>query len=109
MSDNHLDEARWAKLSLMEQLGNCSSEVGRAFNALRSGDEQRLIGAFYRGMDLLNATVRILGNQKSHRIKEVIYARDQFAEAVLNKKEDRALEDYFMYFALAARAEHLRS
>jgi hypothetical protein len=54
---SHFDAQRWAKLSLYEQMGNIGSEVSRAMNAIRRGDESALEGAYYRGLDLIDATV----------------------------------------------------
>ncbi len=55
-------------------------------------------GALYRGLDLFDATVEQLVQQKSPKLREVLRAREQFAEM-----EDESLEQYFMNFALAAR------
>ena len=55
---NHFDEEKWALLTFYEQMGNIGSEVGRTMNAIRRGDESALQGAYYRGLDLIDATVK---------------------------------------------------
>ena len=99
---NHFDEERWASLSFYDQMGNIGSEVGRSMNAIRRGDEQALQGAYYRGLDLIDATVRSL-DMKGRR-KELLRARELFSEAVEKKIVDQNLDNYFMTFALLARS-----
>ncbi len=102
---NHFDQSCWASLSLIEQMGNISSEVGRAFNGIRTNKPDRAQGAFFRGIDLLNATIQGLAERKSPRLKEVLLARDQFANSFLSQKVDVGLENYFNYFAVLARVD----
>lgn len=104
MSSNHVfDKKRWQSQSLSWQMGNIGSEVGRALKAKRTGNERDMLPAFYRGLDLMDATVEGLLAQKSPRIKEVLRSRDQFATAIMTDAEDPTLEKYFMEFAVAAR------
>lgn len=103
MSSHAFDKARWQRQDILNQMGNIGSEVGRAFNALDKGEEGSMKGAFYRGLDLLDACVEGLVAQKSPRTKEVLRAREQFAAAIIADRSDRSLENYFMEFALAAR------
>ncbi len=103
--NSHFDQSRWDSLSLIEQMGNISSEVGRAFNGIRTNKPDRAQGAFFRGIDLLNATIQSLARQKSPRLKEVLLARDQFASSFLSQKIDVGLENYFNYFAILVRAD----
>ncbi len=98
MSSHQFDRAKWQSMTIFEQMGNIGSEVGRAFSAKRRGDEAAMTGALYRGLDLLDATAEQLAASKSPRLREVLRAREQFAEL-----SDETLETYFMYFALAAR------
>lgn len=102
MSEHVFDKAAWQGLTVFEQMGNIGSEVGRALDAKRRGDEVAMIGAFYRGLDLLDATADSLATQKSPRLTEILRAREQFAAAV-ESGTDNKLEAYFMNFAFAAR------
>ena len=100
MSEHVFDRQKWQNLTIFEQMGNIGSEVGRAFAARRRGDTAAMNGALYRGLDLLDATAEQLAHQKSPKLREVLRARELFAGM-----EDESLEDYFMWFALAARKD----
>lgn len=98
---SHFDEEKWASLSFYDQMGNIGSEVNRAMNAIKRHDEQSLQGAFYRGLDLIDATAKLLTIEGRRR--ELLRARELFAEAVETKTVDQKLNDYFMTFAMLAR------
>lgn len=105
MSKHVFDTEQWAQLDVFNQMGNIGSEVGRALAAKRQGNQQRMESAFYRGMDLINATVDTWTQQEKPGIPELLIARELFAESVLTDKEDPALEEYFMQFAVVARRQ----
>lgn len=102
----NLAEGRWYKLSLMEQLGNIASEVGRARIYQDKGDNERLQNAFERGLELFDLTLS--DSRWRGRLLEIGRARDVFCDAILGGKEYDSkladLERYFMYFAIAARS-----
>lgn len=98
-----VDRRKWAGLTLFEQMGNIGAEVGRALLAKRRGDEANLSGAFARGLDLLDATAEAWATRRPAVVREVLRAREQFAEAVLGAGRDDRLEQYFTDFAIAAR------
>jgi len=102
MSEHIFDEAAWAKQSIFWQLGNIGSEVGRALKGRRTGNEKRTLTAFYRGMDLINATVRAWIAQGKDPY-ELLIAREQFAKSILTDEVDETLEQYFLDFAIAER------
>ncbi|HVU59286.1 MAG TPA: hypothetical protein VHC98_00375 [Candidatus Saccharimonadales bacterium] len=102
MYNYQIDREKWAALTILEQMGNAGSEVGRALAAKRRGDNDRARAALYRGLDLLDATAAVWAAKKSPRTREILRAREQFISAVM-EQDDPALEDYFMQFALAAR------
>ncbi len=98
MSEYIFDRKKWQAMTILEQMGNIGSEVGRAFSAQRRGDDIAMRGALYRGLDLIDATVEKLSHDRSPKLREVLRAREQLAEM-----KDASLEDYFMHFAIAAR------
>ncbi len=107
MANYEIDRQRWAQMSIYEQLGNISSEVGRAINATRAGKEKRAQGAIDRAVDLLDATVEVLIQQKSPRVKEVLRARDEFLRLFYDGTFDEDADNiarYFNLFAIAARS-----
>ena len=102
-----IDRHRWAKMTIFEQMGNIHSEVGRALKAKKLHDLEACRQATYRAIDLLDATAEILAKQKSPRLKEVLRSKDQFLGAIYgqtSEKEDKSLDDYFLHYAIAARA-----
>ena len=106
MNSHVFDQEAWAKQSVFWQLGNIGSEVGRALAAKRDGNNKRMTSAFYRGMDLLNATIDAWVD-KGKSPYELLIAREQFAESILTNKEDKTIEKYFMDFAIAERLRQL--
>lgn len=103
MSKHVFDRQRWAGMTMYEQMGNIGSEVGRALAAKRQGNQQRMLGALYRGIDLFEVTAELWAKQRSPRTRELLRAKEQFVEAIITDKTDDKLEDYFMRFALVAR------
>ncbi len=103
MTRHQFDQTAWAQHTVFWQMGNIGSEVGRALAAKRSGNTKRMNSAFYRGMDLINATI-VAWIEAGRSPYELLIAREQFAKSVLTDEEDNRLEDYFTQFAVAERA-----
>jgi hypothetical protein len=94
-----IEREKWARLSLLEQMGNISSEVGRAIkwrdNPLRKD------AAIERALDLFAATAVCYRGQ---RLREILRARDEFLSLFYGGSTDYdGIARYFHYFALAAR------
>lgn len=106
MSSHVFDREAWAEQSVFWQLGNIGSEVGRALSAKRSGNQKRMVSAFYRGMDLINATIEAWVEQGKSPY-ELLVAREQFARSILTDEEDTTLEQYFTQFAIAERTRRI--
>jgi hypothetical protein len=88
------------------QMGNIGSEVGRALKAKRQGKSDRCQAAFYRGLDLIDETARIWALEHKAGLKELLYARELFAESITTDKVDSNLENYFTQFAIASRLNY---
>src|ERR1039458_9780516 len=101
MTDHIFSTSKWADMDIFNQMGNIGSEVGRALDAKRQGKSDRCQAAFYRGLDLIDETARLWAAQKQAGLKELLYARELFAESVITDKIDPTLEAYFMQFAIA--------
>lgn len=101
----HIDRAKWARLSIFEQMGNVGSEVGRALAAKRRGDDKSAQAALVRGLDLLDATAEVWEAKHSPRVREILIARQQFVQAIEGPDDDPKLEAYFMWFAFVARRD----
>lgn len=103
MSSHVFDKQKWNNMTIFEQMGNIGSEVGRTLAAKRRGDQDSLRGAFWRGLDLFDATAENCARLKSPRTREILRARELFVSAVVTDKDDPTLENYFNQFAIAAR------
>ena len=94
-----INREKWASLSLLEQMGNISSEVGRAINSREN--PARRDSAVERALDLFSATAAC---HSGLRLREILRARDEFLRLFYDDSTDfRGVERYFHYFALAAR------
>ena len=104
MSSHVFDASAWSQMDVFNQMGNIGSEVGRALAAKRQGKTDRCQAAFYRGLDLIDATVDDWVAKKMTGVKELLYARELFAESIITSNVDPTLEAYFMHYAIAARS-----
>lgn len=98
-------QGKWFQLSLMEQLGNIGSEVGRSAKA-QGKDGHRLHLAVERALELFDLTLEDKRWIKQRRLREIARAREVFCDAVYGKKQYGTtltdLDAYFLQFALAA-------
>lgn len=108
MAVQHLELAsgRWFELSLVAQLGNIGSEVGRA-RRWQGKDERLFRGAVARALELFDLT---LADQRWRgRLKEITRARELFCDALFGSTTyATTLEDldrYFLSFAFAAHTQ----
>lgn len=101
----NLTAERWQQFSLLEQLGNIGSEVGRALQAKRTENVVRMNGALDRGLELFDLT--IADPKHRNRLRELCRAREVVCDFFFGDNEyqstEQSLEGYFMVFALAAR------
>jgi hypothetical protein len=99
-----VDQDKWSKLDIFNQMGNIYSEIGRSFKS--TSDEDRDM-AVARAIDLFDATALSLSKTKSPKLKEVLRAKEEFLNIMSNKALPQAgmqsLDKYFMQFAVAAR------
>ncbi|MBM4122339.1 MAG: hypothetical protein FJ249_07090 [Nitrospira sp.] len=107
MASQHASLAvgRWQTLSVVEQLANVGSEVGR-MRRWQGKDAQLYEHAFVRALELLDLTI---GDQRwTGRRKELTRARELLCDAMQGGKEYggdlESLDRYFLTFAVAARA-----
>ena len=96
----------WRSLSLVEQLGNVGSEVGRAITASRSGNHDRFIGALDRALDLFDLTLAD-DRWAGPRRREIARAREVTCDFLVGDNDygstAESLDAWFLTFALAAR------
>ena len=99
-----LAAGKWFKLSLMEQLANVGSEVGRA-SRWQGKDEKLFRGAVDRALELFDLTLD--DPRWRGRRGEIARLREVFCDAVFGGKEYKSslkdLARYFNPFTYAAR------
>lgn len=103
-----IDIARWAVMPLIEQMANIGSEVGRTRKWIEKGKLQLAESSFYRGLELIDATIKTGRNNMPSRsclLLELCRARDLFSESFLDCNSDglNYLDKYFGQFASALR------
>ena len=96
----------WSTFTLMEQLGNIASEVGRAAK-WQGKDARRAEHSIEQALELIDLTQR--DPRWRGKLRELAIAKEVFADAVLGGREYGStlqdIERYFMQFALAARRD----
>lgn len=101
-----LAAGRWHTLSIVEQLGNIGSEVGRALRARENGNDRRFQGAFDRALELFDLTLAD-PRWAYPRLREVARAREVTCDYLVGDNAYgsslESLEAWFMAFAVAAR------
>jgi hypothetical protein len=100
-----LAAGRWNELTLMEQLANIGSEVGRAARARSTGNEQRLERALDRALELFDLT--IADERWRGRLREITRAREIVCDYLVGDNvygsSPESLDAWFLPFAMAAR------
>jgi hypothetical protein len=101
-----LAAGRWQTLSLVEQLGNVGSEVGRAIRAKSQHNDRRMWAALERALELFDLTA--VDPRHTGRRREVLRAREVVCDFLVGDNEygstAESLDRYFLQFAAAARS-----
>ena len=104
------ESGRWFKLSLMEQLANIGSDVGRALQWRAKDDLETSKQAFYRALELIDFTV-IDPKNKGH-LREVLRMREFLADYFVGSNQygftDDAWQQYFYYFGYLAALQRYK-
>lgn len=104
LQHKNLAAGQWQKFTLMEQMGNIGSEVGRALH-WQNKDETLYTNAIKRSFELLDLTIR--DPHRRGQLKEIVRARELLGDAIFGGKlygtSLNDLDRYFFRFGLAAR------
>jgi hypothetical protein len=99
---NKIDVSRWRAQDIFAQLGNVASEVSRTFKSQEKGNDEQADSAFWRALELLDATIADPKNFK--RGKELRRARELFCSVFFKTPEfnetPASVKKYFMSFAI---------
>ncbi len=98
-----LAAGRWGELSLLEQLANIGSEVGRATHAKAVSNEPRFANALDRCLELFDLTMA--DPRWQGRRREIARAREVVCDFLIGDNAygstPEALDGYFLAFARA--------
>jgi len=104
----NLANGSWRGFSLIEQLGNIGSEVGRSINWKNKGNTEQMQKALTRGLELFDLTLAD-SRWRQPQLREVARAREVVCDFLVGDNEynsdDTFLNNYFLQFAIAARAK----
>lgn len=103
-----LAEGRWLKLSLIEQLANVGTEVGRAINWREKNNKDYSNKAFERALELLELTIDDTKNR--FRLKELTRVYEALVDYFIGDNQyassDKLWQKYFHAFNYAARLSY---
>lgn len=104
----------WKRLSLIEQMGNIGSEVGRSINWFKKGDMEKFNIAFEKALELFDLTLD--DDRWKGRRKEIARSREMFCSLLFDSvlsdeliKELDSFDKYFLWFAVAANEKKYRT
>jgi hypothetical protein len=107
MSRQHisLDQERWSRLSLSEQMANIGSEVERAITWKKKNNPDYCQKAFFRALELIDLTLD--SKPRPSILKEVGRVREALVDFFFGTNQyhssDQAWQKYFYAFQYAAR------
>ena len=103
---------RWMAFSLIEQMGNVGSEVGRTIRAHSTGNTARFDQALARALELFDLTAAD-PRWRGARRREICRSREEFCRLFFDESVDAGsaagLERYFLHFAAAANSHRARA
>ena len=104
-----LADGRWWTFSIYEQLGNIGSEFERAARAFERGETARFENAFERMLELFDLTIEDPKWRTNHRLRELCRLREEVCDVFHGNEvygtPIEVLKKYFLYYAIAARAD----
>jgi hypothetical protein len=112
MKRQHEDLAagRWKEMTLAEQMANIGSEVGRALNWRKKGNEEYSRKAAVRALELIDLSLDC--TESFPRLREVARLREAIVDYFFGENDFSSSEalwrNYFDHFNYAARQEHVR-
>ncbi|MFH1610936.1 MAG: hypothetical protein ABIA91_03545 [Patescibacteria group bacterium] len=101
-----LANGKWFEFSLIDQLSNIGTEIGRAINWRKKDNKEYSQKSFFRGLELLSLTIDDPKN-RNHRLKEFCRLYEMLGDYFIGdnqyKSTDELWEKYFYQFNYAAR------
>ena len=89
-------------------MANIGAEIGRTINWKKKGNYEMSSNALYRGLELLDLTIKDKKNKNS--LKEILRVREALVDFFIGdniyKSSDEIWKKYFYYFNFDARKNH---
>ena len=105
LQHKELAAGRWTQLSFLEQMANIGSEINRALNWQKKGNDVYCQKAVYRALELLSLSLDCL--TVSSRYKELTRLKESILDYFLGDNQFSSTEElwrkYFDHFNYAAR------
>lgn len=102
---HNLSEEVWHNFTIEEQMANIGSEVIRAINWKRKGNEEYARAANIRALELFDLTLS--DSRHKSALKEIARARELWVDFFLGENQynqtNSIWEKYFYYFTYAAQ------
>ena len=99
---------RWSEMSLVEQMANIGSEVGRAARAKEAGNDTRSWAALERALELFDLTIAD-DRSRGPRRREICRVREVVCDFLVGHNQygstAASLDAYFLPYAMAARRD----
>lgn len=100
-----LADHRWNEFPLALQLAHVGSEVSRACNANKAGNDSRMQNAVCRMLELLDLTIADPKNR--YRLREICRAREVLCDFLVGDNifhsKGESFDRYFLQFATASK------
>ncbi len=95
-----LAAGRWKQFSLVEQMGNIGSEVGRTFIYFKSNDKKNFIISFEKAIELFDLTLE--DERWENKKEKIIKTKEMFCSLVsgtnLTEELDKKMNNLNKYF-----------
>ena len=100
-----IEQSRWSKFSLAQQIGNIGSEISRARYWEEKKDPAGRAKALERALELINLT--LADSRHRHRLKEIARLQEIVGAAFAGENDYQIslleLDNYCLDFALLAK------
>lgn len=97
-----MENIKWQKFSLSQQLANIGSEVSRAESLKQKGDTENMEKSFFRALELIDLTIE--DKRWKNRLYEIFRLREIICDLFIGennfKTNPEFLKNYFLFFAL---------
>ena len=106
LSHPELAKGRWAKMPFPLQMGNIGSEISRAINSKRRGNDERMYNAAARAIELFEFSIDCNSDSPT-RLKELCRGKEEFCDFIFGDNtystDPKKIIHYYDQFVTLAR------